>query len=498
MALIQISDLSFTYDGSYDPVFEHLTLQLDTNWKLGLIGRNGRGKTTLLRLLAGELDAGGRIACPVPCVYFPYPVKDPGRNALAVVEDTVQDFQLWQLERELHRLAVDPAVLERPFDTLSNGECTKLLLAALFLNEEQYLLIDEPTNHLDLPARHLVGDYLRSKRGFLLVSHDRAFLDRSINHVLSLSRSSVELQSGNYSSWQRNRDQQDAYELAQNQQLKKEIRRLDEAVRRTSGWSAQIERSKTGQECKSAVKDRGYIGHQAARMDQRARAIETRRQRALDETTALLKNVEQAEALKLFPRSYHSRLLAEARDLCIQYGETPVCSGIRFELSRGSRLALSGRNGSGKSSILKLLAGQDIPHSGLLRLGSGLIVSYVPQDASGLSGDLSVFLQRQGIEESLCKAILRKLGFQRVQFEKDMRDYSAGQKKKVLLAASLCQQAHLYLWDEPLNYVDLLSRQQLEELILKFQPSMVFVEHDEVFCRTIATAELALESGHIG
>ena len=111
----------------------------------------------------------------------------------------------------------------------------------------------------------------------------------------------------------------------------------------------------------------------------------------------------------------------------------------------------------------------------------------MPQDASGLSGRLQDYLRAQGAEESLCLAILRKLGFQRVQFEKDMGAYSAGQKKKVLLAVSLCQRAHLYLWDEPLNYVDILSRQQLEELILRFAPTMVFVEHDEAFCRAVAT-----------
>ena len=318
MSLIQFTNVSFTYDGSYDPVFEHLTLQLDSSWKLGLIGRNGRGKTTLLRLLMGQLEPSGSISSPVPCAYFPYPVTDPHRDALRVAEDVVQDLQLWQLERELGRLAVDPAVLERPFDTLSNGERTKLLLAALFLNEEQYPLIDEPTNHLDLPARHLVGDYLRSKRGFLLVSHDRAFLDRAVDHVLSLGRSSVELQSGNYSSWQLNRDRQDAFELARNQRLKKEIKRLDEAVRRTASWSDKIEKSKTGAESSSAVKDRGYIGHQAARMMKRSKSIENRRQSALDETASLLRDIEQADALKLFPQSYRANLLAEARDAAQQ------------------------------------------------------------------------------------------------------------------------------------------------------------------------------------
>lgn len=486
MALIQFDDVTFTYDGSYDPIFEHLNLQLDTRWRLGLIGRNGRGKTTLLRLLTGELEPAGAVRCPEPCTYFPYPVAEPGRPALEVAGDAAPGLLQWQLERELGRLRVDPAVLERPFDTLSNGERTKLLLAALFLNEAQYLLIDEPTNHLDLPARQLVGDYLRSKQGFLLVSHDRAFLDRCVDHVLSLNRSGPELQSGNYSSWQQNRDRQDAFELGQNQRLHQQMRRLDEAARRASNWSDKIERSKTG-ESRSAVKDRGYIGHQAARMAKRAKSIQTRREAAMEEAAGLLADVEENEALKLFPQSYRAPVLAEARDLVVQYGAEPVCRPLRFTVERGARVALAGRNGCGKSSVLKLLAGVDIPHHGLLRLGSGLVISYVPQDASGLSGRLQDYLRAQGAEESLCLAILRKLGFQRVQFEKDMGAYSAGQKKKVLLAVSLCQRAHLYLWDEPLNYVDILSRQQLEELILRFTPTMVFVEHDEAFCRAVAT-----------
>ena len=111
------------------------------------------------------------------------------------------------------------------------------------------------------------------------------------------------------------------------------------------------------------------------------------------------------------------------------------------------------------------LAGEPIPHTGLIKLPGDLLLSYVPQDTSFLKGDLTDFAKRSGIDESLCKTILRKLDFPRVQFEKDMADFSAGQRKKVLLARSLCEQAHLYLWDEPLNYVDVLSRMQIESLL---------------------------------
>jgi lincosamide and streptogramin A transport system ATP-binding/permease protein len=116
----------------------------------------------------------------------------------------------------------------------------------------------------------------------------------------------------------------------------------------------------------------------------------------------------------------------------------------------------------------------------------------VPQDASFLAGDLDSYAVEHGIDITLFRAILRKLDFARVQFEKDMRDYSAGQKKKVLLARSLCEQAHLYVWDEPLNYIDVLSRVQIEELIQAYHPTMVFVEHDRAFCENVATKVLKL------
>ena len=149
-------------------------------------------------------------------------------------------------------------------------------------------------------------------------------------------------------------------------------------------------------------------------------------------------------------------------------------------------------NGSGKSSILKLVRGEDIPHAGIVTVGSRLVISYVPQETSYLEGDLNGYARERQIDETLLKTILRKLDFSRTQFEKDMRDYSAGQKKKVLIAASLCQSAHLYIWDEPLNYIDVLSRMQIEALIAAFRPTMLFVEHDRAFCEHIATKTILL------
>ena len=494
MSMIRVENLTFAYPGSYDNVFENVSFQFDTGWKLGFLGRNGRGKTTFLRLLLGEYSSGGGISGAPPCAYFPHEPGDPSRMTLEVLQEAAPTAEEWELLRETGLLGVEAEALYRPFSTLSNGERTKALLAALFCGEERYLLIDEPTNHLDARGRQAVAEYLGRKRGFLLVSHDRAFLDGCVDHVMALNRTGVEVQSGNFSSWWENRRRRDAFEQARNEELRKEVGRLRQAAAQTSRWSDKVEATKKGTRTAGLRPDRGYIGHKSAKMMQRAKSIEDRRQRALEEKEGLLKDLERAEALKLRPLAARGRLL-DARGLSLFYGERRVCGPLDFRLGPGQRIALDGGNGCGKSTLLKFLLGEEITSEGTLVKLSGLTVSYVPQDTSHLRGRLRDYIRQSGVEETLLLAILRKLDFPREQFEKNMEDWSAGQRKKVLIARSLCESAHLYIWDEPLNYIDVWSRMQIEELLLAFQPTMLFVEHDESFRQRIASETITISCG---
>jgi len=486
MSMIQVEKLTFSYPSSYDNIFENVSFCIDTDWKLGFIGRNGRGKTTFLQLLLGRFPYSGQIRASTGFDYFPYPVSDPNRTTETVLSEICPFAQQWELLRELSLLDVDESVLYRPFSTLSNGEQTKALLAALFLNEGRFLLIDEPTNHLDSAGRKKVADYLNRKSGFILVSHDRRFLDGCVDHILSLNRANIEVQSGNFSSFMQNFERQQAFEQSENIRLQKDIRRLQSSAARTAGWSEHIESSKKG------GLDKGYIGHKSAKMMQRAKAIEARQQRAIEEKSGLLKNVEKAESLKLFPADYPKERLAVFDRVEIRYGDRTVTRPISFTIERGDRIALEGKNGCGKSSLLKRLLGHPIDHAGTVSVGSGLVVSYVPQDPSHLYGKVSEFAKRSGIDETQFLTILRKLDFERIQFEKDLSELSGGQKKKVLIAKSLCEHAHLYVWDEPLNFIDLYSRMQIEELLLRFRPTMLFVEHDAAFRESIATGTIQL------
>lgn len=486
MSMIKVENLTFAYPKGTDYVFENISFQIDTDWKLGFVGRNGRGKTTFLNLLLGKYEYSGKIISSVQFDYFPFHVADKAMLTMDILQGVCPLAEEWEIMRELSMLDVETDVLYRAFETLSNGEQTKALLAALFLNEGHFLLIDEPTNHLDAKARAQVANYLKRKRGFILVSHDRQFLDACVDHILSLNRSSIEVQSGNFSSFMTNFERQNEFEAAQNARLQKSIRQLRQAARRSAMWSDRVEASKTG------AYDKGFVGHKAAKMMKRSKAIEARTEQAIEQKSGLLKNAEATEELKLFPVSYHSDLLAVFSDVTVSYDGRSVCRPVSFTINRGDRIALSGKNGSGKSSLLKLLAGESIAHTGKVQIGSNLVVSYVPQDTSQLRGSISDFAYRNNMDEGLFKTVLSKLDFNEARFFGDMRNFSEGQKKKVLLAKSLCEKAHLYVWDEPLNFIDVYSRMQLEQLIGNFSPTMIFVEHDSAFRETIATKTIEL------
>ena len=180
--------------------------------------------------------------------------------------------------------------------------------------------------------------------------------------------------------------------------------------------------------------------------------------------------------------------------MSLYYGQKKVFEPVSFSIQRGDRIALQGKNGTGKTSLLKWILGEKIAFEGEIQKGSALNISYVNQDTSNLKGTLQRYAEKENISYSLFLGILRKLGFSREQFDKKIEDFSGGQKKKVLLSKSLCQKSHLYIWDEPLNFIDVLSRIQIEKLLLQYQPTMLFVEHDAAFTQKIANKFVELKS----
>ena len=509
MAQLQVSGLTFSYEGSGDNVFEDVSFSIDTSWKLGLIGRNGKGKTTLLNLFMGKYEYVGNISGSTVFDCFPYAVSGSDLNKTAADLASVWKPQVeeWQILVQLGQIGMDPECMYRPFGTLSYGERTRVMLAVLFASDDEMLLIDEPTNHLDKDARETVKEYLESKKGFILVSHDRDLLDAVTDHILVLNRSSIEVLQGNFSTWQENKERADAFARAENEKHIKEIGKLKAAADRSDRWAIKNENTKIGfdplKEPERNISTRSYIGAKTKKMQSRVKSYEKRIDREIAQKEGLLKDIEQIADLKIGPIKYHKDTLIEAKDLTLSYDPgAPLFTDLTFHIRQGERVFLSGRNGCGKTSLIKAIlqeAAEDqgkVKYSGInmtgeLRVASGLKISYINQDTSFLKGTLREYANATGLNESLFLAVLRQLDLEREQFDKDMRDFSEGQKKKVLIAASLITPAHLYIWDEPLNYIDVFSRMQIEKLILQYKPTMLLVEHDVRFREKVGTVELS-------
>lgn len=426
MSQIRVTNVTFGYEGSFDNVFEKVSFVLDTDWKLGFIGRNGKGKTTFLRLLQGMYPYQGSIASDVVFTYFPYSLTAQQKKLCAAefIEEVREGCEVWQVICELEKLHLDADILYRPFEQLSFGEQTKVMLAILFSGERHFLLIDEPTNHLDEEARVVVKEYLQKKKGFILVSHDREFLNECVDHILALNRSTITVEQGNFDSWWENKQRKDSFEQKENEKHKKEIKKLREAARRAENWAVKNESTKIGydpvKEPDRCISTRAYIGAKTKKMQSRVKTMEQRMQREIEEKEELLKDIERMADLKIMPMSHYKDTYIRAKEYSVLFGKVQALKKLTLELHQGDRIWLRGPNGSGKSTFIQAVldyakkAGREgCTETGTLEVAGNLVISYVSQDTSGLKGSLSEFARQRGLPESRLLAILRQLDFER-------------------------------------------------------------------------------------
>ena len=551
MPNIIVRDLHFSHADSSRAVFSGISFTLSTAWRCALVGRNGRGKSTLLRLLNQQLiPQAAEFEVPLPTLLFPglYPGQpsasefqsgmsshaaaraiagpyreieqaidrlsqrtDPNHSStIEALNQQIENFEALEgytidsaIDRELAALGVDG---NRRYERLSGGEQTRVLLAGLFARKNVYRLVDEPTNHLDRTGRRLVSDYLAQQSGYLLVSHDRYFVDQCCDHVLGLRAYDTRLVKGSYSDYRTETDRDNARDSRTNAGLKKELRRLEQAaVSRRDGAHAR-EREK------GAHADNGYIGHKAAKQMRRALNIERRADTALAEKRALFdqfQNLDKARQLKLSQAARKTGTpLCQANNLSIGYDGSVIAQNLELELKVGDRLAITGANGSGKTCLLRTLLG-DVPvMGGTIRWAPGTRKQPARQQPGApfpLPADWSLFLQILGVlgvDGDLINRRRRRLFAPNpggaMASEPIMQNtdsvLSQGQLKKIELAYSFVEAVDVLIWDEPLNFMDIQTREQLLELVLSAQPTVVFVEHDAYFVSKVATQRLALSS----
>jgi ATP-binding cassette subfamily F protein uup len=477
--LLQVNEISLTFGG--DPVFEGMSLVVQTGDRLALVGRNGSGKSTLMKVMAGfvEPDTGEVITGPGMSVG--YMEQDPDLSGFATLGDFAADgldaSEMYKVERAGEGLKFDPA---RPVETASGGERRRAALARLMASEPELMLLDEPTNHLDIEAIRWLEDELKQTRAaFVIISHDRAFLRELTKATLWIDRGAVRRQEIGFGGFEAWRDQIWEEEDTQRHKLNRKIKA--EARWAVEGISARRKRNQ---------------GRVRALQDLRAeRAAQITRQGAA------------AMALESGPKS--GRKVIEAAGITKAFGDKTILKPFDLTVQRGDRIAFVGPNGVGKTTLLNMLIGREAPDSGTVKLGTNLEIALFDQARAQLDGEMTLWDSLTGDPEMRVSGkadqilvrgqpkhvvgYLKEFLFDEAQARAPVRSLSGGEKARLLLAKIMARQSNLLILDEPTNDLDVETLDLMQELLSTYDGTVLLVSHDRDFLDRCAATTIAME-----
>ncbi|MDX1410700.1 MAG: ATP-binding cassette domain-containing protein [Nitrospirales bacterium] len=454
-------------------LFDEASAHLRPNTRVGLVGPNGTGKTTLLRMIIGENAPEHGIIRKRPYLrigYLPQELETlPGRTILEATHR--HEYPEYEAKRILAGLGFGEGDWERSLDTLSGGYRMRIALAHLLLSSPDVLMLDEPTNHLDKSTQTWLEDFLIStKMTLLMISHDTGFLDRMVTHIWELRNCIIQEYRGNYSRFLKSRAERDAQEAAAASRQAKEITRVQTFIDRFR-----------------------YKANKAKQVQSRIKQLEK------------VKRIEQKRDGKRlrfkFPEPRPSgKLVLELQDIHKQYGSNIVYAGLNFSVERGQRVALVGENGAGKSTLLKLLAGVLEFEKGTRTPGHAVSVHYFAQhQADILNPEHSIL---DSLEEAAPQAernYLRGIAgvflFSGEDQKKPIKALSGGERNRVALARMLVEPANTLCLDEPTNHLDPSSVDILTDALVDFPGTMVFISHDPTFLSRVATRIVEIDEG---
>ena len=501
-------------------ILNGLTFQVDTGERVGLLGPNGCGKTTLLRILTGavDYDEGEVVIAPgkrmglisqIPVYPAGYTVEDVLDTAFAPLHE--MEAEMTRLAEEMGR-GEDPALLRRydqlsaafqagggyetqtnknkvcnglsisqemrgqQFDQLSGGEKTRVNLGRLILEDTDILLLDEPTNHLDLRATEWLEEYLEKFKGTVLtVSHDRYFLDKVVQRVVEIQDGKAEFYAGNYSFYAVEKERRYEERLKQYEKEQAKIQQLEKAAEQLRVWA--------------------YSG-----MDKtfkRAQSMEKRieRMRTMDRPKK-----ERKLEVRFGEREFRGDEVLTIKGLSKSFGPRTLFSGVDLEVEGGERIALLGDNGTGKSTLLKILMGEEEPDGGKLRMGPTVKIGYLPQIIHFDHPErslLDTMLYDLNCTAQAARDRLAAFKFRGEDVFKPVGSLSGGEQSRLRLCMLMDAKINLLILDEPTNHLDIQSREWIEEAVEEYEGNLLFVSHDRYFIDRFATRIWMLEDGHI-
>jgi len=515
--MIRLENLSKSFpDGD---LFNNVNISIKHGMRIGLVGPNGSGKTTLLRIMLGKEspDSGnvqvdksttiGYLAQDIVAgtgrsileeVLVAYPEvrelegqilvlseaisKDHGNmnlvNTLGDVQHRFEALGGWNLEDKakkiLSGLGFDDEKFTEPMDVFSGGWRMRVALASILLQEPDVLFLDEPTNHLDLEATIWLESFLSKwKGGMVMISHDRAFLDRSINNILEIDLKKITLYHGNYTKY-------------------------------TEEKSLRLEQHKNAyRNQQKQIKDTERFIERFRSKNTKATQVQSR-VKMLDKLEKIEAPTEQNHAMNLrLPQPNRSPLnVASCRNVTKHYENIEVFNNLDMVVERGQKIGLVGHNGAGKSTLLKMLAGVEAVTSGAVRIGSSVDSAYYAQhQLEILNPNETVFesIQKvsQGWSETEMRTYLGSFMFSGDEIEKYVKVLSGGEKARVALARMLVAPSHILLLDEPTNHLDMITRNVVERALIQFSGSIVCISHDRHFLNKVTNLTCEVGGGGI-
>ncbi|MGB8982797.1 MAG: ATP-binding cassette domain-containing protein [Anaerolineales bacterium] len=488
MALISVQDVSLGFGGPR--LLEDVSMQIESGERVGLLGRNGVGKSTLLKLISGEfLPHSGIIARQqnISVAYLPQevPLGLSGRvreivesGLEAVTPGTLDDEHQWQrqhqVEKVLSHMELDPGAR---FEVLSAGLKRRVYLARGLVRNPDLLLLDEPTNHLDITSIDWLEDFLKRWTGTLLfVTHDRVFLQRLATRIVELDRGKLFDWNCDYSTFVKRRDEMLSAEQAQNALFDKKLAQEEQWIRKG------IEARRTRNE---------------GRVRALKRLREMRRER---------RELSGKVRMQLSAENRSGRLVIEAENVSYSYGDRTIVSNFSTTIQRGDKVGIVGPNGSGKTTLLRILMGELPPLRGEVRHGVNVEMAYFDQMRAQLDENKSVLDNvGQGRDTITINGRARNLMgyledflFTRDRARAPISALSGGERNRLLLARLFTQPANLLILDEPTNDLDIETLEVLEDLLLDYEGTLLLVSHDRAFLNNIVTSTLILDgSGEV-
>jgi ATP-binding cassette subfamily F protein 3 len=529
MSLLQASDLAFRHDSQTDWLFRNVSFEIAPGDRVALVGPNGSGKTSLLRLLTGELEpSSGTLVrrSGLRLAYVRQEVSAPAgellRDFVLAADPALGD--LWRAWRSLEaRLDDDAAALryadlltayeaaggyllearaesvldglgfdarERALamEQLSSGQRSRAELARLLLSPADLLLIDEPTNHLDVEAREWLERYLAGlQAACLLISHDRVFLGRATSRTFELRCGALTVFEGSYEFYREQRAlaERQAWERYEAQQR-----------REAAAWQAAEQRMRTARKVVRTPRGerhgKDFYQAKAARIQRTGRIL---RERPLREPRAVKPRVETAIPVLDFADVRRSgNVVLRMEGLAKSFDGKPLFDGLTLSVGRGERWAIVGPNGSGKTTLLRLVLGLERPDAGSIEIGPGARVAYFSQEGEHMDPALSplAFCLQANPNEEWVRTVLACLKVRADQVRQPIGSMSGGERAKVALAALLVGGANLLLLDEPTNHLDVEAREALEGTLAQYPGAILFVSHDRRFVEELADNVVAL------